>query len=523
MGPNLLFTTLLLASGVLILLIALYAWKYRTVPLAVHLAWLLTATAFYAVGYAFELASTTLPGMLFWSRFQYVGIPFIQTFWLLFVSAFTGYKRWLTKPVRGALFGVSGVTLFFHWTQSFHRFYYVNPRLDTEGAFPLLAFDKGLWYWVFQIYANAALLFCVVLLVGMIRRSSASQRRQVAIMLSGSVLPWIFYLVYVTGFGPRDVDLTPFGLALATPLFAWGVFRSKILDAAPIAHDSVFMSIRDGVVVVDTAGRIVDLNPAAELIFPLLSRGSIGRALAEAIPDHPEIVAFLRAGASPEVEVKVELGEMRRHYVARQAPILTRRGHSIGHSIVLRDMTQQNLLKEKLQIQATIDDLTGACIRRYFLELGRRELVRSKRYGHALSMLILDLDKFKRVNDTWGHEAGDQVLQKAAETLRMGLRDSDVLGRHGGEEFAILLPETPPARAVEVADRLRRMLAQTEVTRPDGTPVGFTASFGIAGVDVVGDEDLADLVRAADRAMYVAKEEGRNCVRCSPALQAGRI
>jgi diguanylate cyclase (GGDEF)-like protein len=105
----------------------------------------------------------------------------------------------------------------------------------------------------------------------------------------------------------------------------------------------------------------------------------------------------------------------------------------------------------------------------------------------------------------------------------MGLRDSDVLGRHGGEEFAILLPETPPARAVEVADRLRRMLAQTEVTRPDGTPVGFTASFGIAGVDVVGDEDLADLVRAADRAMYVAKEEGRNCVRCSPALQAGRI
>jgi diguanylate cyclase (GGDEF)-like protein/PAS domain S-box-containing protein len=166
---------------------------------------------------------------------------------------------------------------------------------------------------------------------------------------------------------------------------------------------------------------------------------------------------------------------------------------------------------EELERRAYTDYLTGLANRRHFLEQAESELVRTLRYGRELSILMLDIDRFKTINDTYGHKVGDVVLKKLADVCSATLRDVDIVGRLGGEEFAVLLPETGEKSAMEVAERLRGALAASQVVLSGGLPLHFTASFGVA---ILEDKDtnIDTLLNQADQALYRAKSEGRNRV-----------
>jgi diguanylate cyclase (GGDEF)-like protein len=157
------------------------------------------------------------------------------------------------------------------------------------------------------------------------------------------------------------------------------------------------------------------------------------------------------------------------------------------------------------------DSLTGLYNRWFVIEKLDSELNRSLRHGSPMSLLMLDIDHFKRINDTWGHTAGDQVLQSIGKLLRDSCRVYDVPARYGGEEFCIVLPETKPDNTTIVAERIRHRLASTELVCGDSSIV-VTASIGIAGVDATADEILSPalLIERADRALYSAKSRGRN-------------
>lgn len=177
----------------------------------------------------------------------------------------------------------------------------------------------------------------------------------------------------------------------------------------------------------------------------------------------------------------------------------------------IKDITQRKSQEERLTHQANTDYLTGMANRRHFSELAEIELMRSTRYGNPLSVLLLDIDHFKSINDTFGHKTGDIVLQKLAETCKNTLREIDVIGRWGGEEFAALLPETPSIQAAEVADRLRAAIANAPVKLPDATLLHFTVSIGCASRTGKGDT-FDSLTIHADKALYEAKRAGRNGV-----------
>jgi len=167
-------------------------------------------------------------------------------------------------------------------------------------------------------------------------------------------------------------------------------------------------------------------------------------------------------------------------------------------------------LHDIVQFQAITDELTGLVNRRRFLEALRSEITRGKRLGGRLSVVLADLDGFKLVNDRFGHHAGDEVLIAFADLLRAHGRDVDVAARLGGEEFAILLPETGLDGASTVADRLCRSLAELQIPIGVGEKVTVTASFGVAEL---GESQSVDgLLRAADSALYRAKEHGKNRV-----------
>jgi diguanylate cyclase (GGDEF)-like protein len=154
--------------------------------------------------------------------------------------------------------------------------------------------------------------------------------------------------------------------------------------------------------------------------------------------------------------------------------------------------------------------MTGLFNRRHFSELGQVEVERAVRYQRGLGVLMVDIDLFKRVNDTLGHRAGDAVLQAVSRMCRAQLRSSDIIGRYGGEEFAIVLPESSEERARAVAERIRASIEATPIDTPNG-PAQVTISLGLALLSPT-DNDLELLLDSADRAMYEAKQAGRNRV-----------
>ena len=174
------------------------------------------------------------------------------------------------------------------------------------------------------------------------------------------------------------------------------------------------------------------------------------------------------------------------------------------------DVTERKRLEQSLQVLATTDPLTGIPNRRHFLELARHQVLRGRRTNRLPVVLMIDLDHFKKINDTRGHAAGDRVLMEFSLCCEHGIRDSDIFGRLGGEEFAVVFPDLDLPAAAETAERLRKNVAALPVSAPGGE-IHFSASFGIAQV-AEGETTIEPALHRADVALYRAKHGGRNRV-----------
>jgi diguanylate cyclase (GGDEF)-like protein len=177
---------------------------------------------------------------------------------------------------------------------------------------------------------------------------------------------------------------------------------------------------------------------------------------------------------------------------------------------VFHDITEQKRREERLYQRATRDPLTGLFNRGHFTEMATIEIDRARRFAEPLSLAMVDIDYFKKINDTYGHEAGDKAIICLATTCARFIRKIDFIGRIGGEEFAILLPRANKEPAIEIMQRLRIKLAEQRVPALDKN-INFTVSMGIATLRPT-TKDLAELLRNADAALYKAKREGRNRV-----------
>lgn len=177
------------------------------------------------------------------------------------------------------------------------------------------------------------------------------------------------------------------------------------------------------------------------------------------------------------------------------------------------DITKRKALEASLMRLSREDPLTGLYNRRTILDLLEEEIQRGRRYNHSLSFLMMDIDHFKKINDQWGHPTGDEVLRSFAAECRSVMRENDKMGRFGGEEFVMILPETDKLDAVLVAERIRKITAKMAVkSKRDSAPIPVTVSIGVT-TTIEGDGAEAIIARA-DEAMYNAKDAGRNRVVC---------
>lgn len=260
---------------------------------------------------------------------------------------------------------------------------------------------------------------------------------------------------------------------------------------------------------------IVYVNPAFTALTGYNDDEVIGQStrLLHGLKTDPQTVAAVRAAMETQRPIRVDLLNYSRdgeefwidtHIV----PLRDAHGRVTHFATIGRDLTATKRLQQELRLMASTDPLTGLLNRRRFLEQAESDFQRSQRYQHELAVVMIDIDHFKAINDTHGHFAGDQVLVAMSRATENLLRNTDILGRWGGEEFVILMPETPLAGAAILAERLREELTRLAVDTTGGA-LRFTVSAGVAARGGA-DASFTAIMQRADSALYAAKHHGRN-------------
>jgi diguanylate cyclase (GGDEF)-like protein/PAS domain S-box-containing protein len=264
-------------------------------------------------------------------------------------------------------------------------------------------------------------------------------------------------------------------------------------------------------------GRFLLVNRKFEEVTGKSREQALGRKETELFPEaiaeayrrvDLEVMSSGRMVEAEEV-LKNEKGES--FFLSVKFPTKNSAGEITGICGMSTDITQIKRYQKELERLSQYDTLTNLFNRRHFVGLAKHELNRCSRYGGNLSVMMLDIDHFKQVNDGYGHKTGDLVLSKIGQQISATLRDTDIAGRMGGEEFAILLPETDLEQARMVAERLRKQVAEMAIDIGDGKTLNCTLSIGIAS-KLDKQTDLEDLLHQADTALYAAKNAGRNKV-----------
>jgi diguanylate cyclase (GGDEF)-like protein/PAS domain S-box-containing protein len=269
---------------------------------------------------------------------------------------------------------------------------------------------------------------------------------------------------------------------------------------------TLILSAHDGMVVTDRHGGIVLMNPSAIEILKQNADDIVLNGFNHLFGD-PET---MRRAIEEEGYIEIKIDERALQILA--STIRNHEGEVIGSAALIRDVTTEKNLQNELRQLSISDALTGLFNRRHLDTCLARELDRSKRYGHEISILMFDVDYFKRFNDDHGHEQGDRILQSIANTVRGVIRKIDIPCRYGGEEFLIILPETSFESAMAVAERIR---AAVEADSVDDKRV--TISIGVATYPWVMANTHLQFIEAADKALYEAKQAGRNCLRSAQA------
>jgi diguanylate cyclase (GGDEF)-like protein/PAS domain S-box-containing protein len=279
--------------------------------------------------------------------------------------------------------------------------------------------------------------------------------------------------------------------------------RLKEVHISRDFYQNLINSLTEGILVISGEGRILEANASAGRMFGVSPEDLKGRPISEVLPEIYREIRDLMEGSSERAARRIRFKGERGGDLYLLLSLSTYDGLYI---LLVSDITRIARYEEKLKELAERDYLTKVYNRRMFENLLKHEMERAKRHGRPLSLIMFDIDHFKRINDTFGHQVGDQVLKRLVDVVRSNLRRTDILARWGGEEFMILLPETSTESACKLAERLRRTVENADF----GKAGRITVSFGVAGMR---REDTAEsLVRRADRAVYEAKRKGRNRV-----------
>jgi diguanylate cyclase (GGDEF)-like protein len=459
------------------------------------------------------------PALLILSLVQYSALPFFAPTWFLITKQSAEEKSTSPAALTIALFAISLVFVLLNWfhaidfipeLEGLGRWYFASHEIVAEpsigSGFTAIVFEKG---WAFQaMIAYQATLGIAAGLCYWIRCRRAKQDLCAA---NGGWLSLFSFALAAfavsTMFSERTMllDPTPF-FAAVTLLFAFGwLYRNDLFDLVPRAYQLVFQSAPEPILILDADYRLVRMNAEAAKEHPA-SLMEIRTPLARLEPGVADFGKTLVAGGS----VEIERPEGVFHRVNLEA-MKNARGRIKGYLLSYRDVTVHKQEVRRLESMASLDDLTQILNRRAFFKEATSAFDSAVVEKRPLSVIMFDLDDFKDVNDIYGHQAGDYVLEQMADMFSKAMDPSCVFARYGGEEFIVFRKDKGPADSMKLAEKLRGRLEAAEFLYQK-RKIKCTASFGVAGTESSIVKSLEQYIKDADLGLYDAKRQGKNRV-----------
>jgi len=332
-----------------------------------------------------------------------------------------------------------------------------------------------------------------------------------AVLLIFLVFPWLYFLIFL----PLTKEVAERKRA------------EKKLFESKVKIEAVFQGSGVGIRSIDSEFRIIEQNKEMDLLCGIERNEAIGRKCCELFGDSRcgTDKCTLRQILSGKKQVDVEMERFTKNGKVVSVnliatPLVNEKGEVMGIIESFRDITERKkiekekeALTKKLKHQAQTDGLTGVYNRQHLDEELKIEIKRAQRYNRPLSLIMLDIDHFKKVNDRCGHQVGDWALKKIAKSMKDVARATDFVGRYGGEEFIVVCTETAIDKALNLAERMKKEIKGLRVLDKDGLSLGITGSFGVAQYSE--SEDFDKLLAKVDDALYRAKKEGRDRICCA--------
>lgn len=491
------YSTFLFVLSIGMFILFIYSLFKNKNRLATIFSLLCLSMLTYNFFYAFELMSTNLNEMIFFIKLEYFGLAFIPSFWFLLAYKFYFKKSYSMKLYLTVLF-IPFITLILVSTNEFHHLFYNKISINKYMNLNVSVLDKGFWYIISSSYSYLIFIIGQILFYKSWRKTESRKKVQSLLLLIGGTFPLGFGTIYLFGL-TLGVDPVPIGYIILFIFYYIAIFKFDFLEMKDKIRNTSFEQIDEGIIVVDMKGKLIDFNNAAKKVFVWLTQNNIGINLND-ISDY----LFVINDNHFEVMYKDKIYFFRTTYIHDRDKVS-------GKIYIFQDITERKSMINKLEYNAKYDFLSQVYNRHQFFELAEIELYKANRYGSFFSLLMLDIDLFKNINDTYGHVAGDSVIRAVAKECREKLRPSDIIGRYGGEEFLILLPSTSIQSASIVADKIKQIIEKLEVSFNDNI-IKLTVSIGVSDYLGSGNAELKDLIHNADTALYKAKNNGRNRV-----------
>jgi diguanylate cyclase (GGDEF)-like protein len=466
----------------------------------------------YLFGYIMIINNNNLQEMIFWNQFQYLGVPFISVLWLMVALLHTKTVYSLKIRMLLLLFFVPVITFFMRLTNSWHHLFYTNWEMRQYSGYYSLYMERGFWYYVNISYTILCLLLTVIIyFIGYLKNKVGYAKSHFLVFLFASLLPLIGIVLILFAFKERSIDYSALIMPVSLLIISYGILKYDFLEIRTLARETIFENNFAGMVVLGPGKRVIDYNKAAEKFFEGINISLNNYPIDYILNREPKLLEIFESEVSRDFSLVIDGEE--RFFEIDAVPLGDSHDGNTRILKSIRDVTEERKIQEKLKILATTDPLSGLYNRAEFMNLAQREFTWAKRNNKELSLLLMDLDNFKIINDTFGHAAGDEMIREMGSIIITSFRKTDIAGRIGGEEFAVVLKNASLEEAKKKAEQFRETVAKRKVIYGKHE-ISFTVSIGVATIRGNTDNinDIEDTLKMADDALYKAKAKGRNCV-----------
>lgn len=390
-------------------------WGLLKSPGANYLIWVIWCVIIWSFAYILEISLKDLPLKNIFSVITFLGIAFLPLAILSFVLTYTGRGRWLNAGRFILLSILPTITFLLAVTNSWHRWLWARVSMPAPSPYGPLTLQRGPWYNIHVAYSYALILLATFLLAQVATQSRNLYRFQARIMLVGMILPWIVNITYVFNlFGMSSIDWTPFAFTLTGIALEIGFVRYGLMDILPVAHSTLFNAMRDGIVVADEKGRIVEINPSAQRILKSQGDLLIGTDIRQVLPAW--IAWKTEAGDASETTHEISIGQAadQRCYHLRLTPLTGRRGQVTGRLVSLTDITEEKRAEDQMR-QAHEDAMEANRLKTQLLASVSHDL--RTPLGAIMGYAeMIQAGAFGQVNDKQGHAAAE-ILESANQLL----------------------------------------------------------------------------------------------------------